>query len=262
MISNLAQIHPEAKIGKNVTVEAFALVDKDVVIGDNTWVGTGAVIRDGARIGKNCQVHTGAVVSSVPQDLKFGGEYTTAEIGDDTIIREYVTISRGTSDKLKTVVGSNVLLMAYVHIAHDCEIGDHCILANAVQVAGHVKIQDWTIIGGTTAIHQFVTIGRHAMVAGGARIGKDIPPYVITTRVPCGYAGVNTIGLRRRKFDVDRIRRIQDVYKVLYQEGRNVSQSISFVEDTVVESEERNEILEFIKKSHRGIIRPVKEDFT
>ncbi|WP_309943432.1 acyl-ACP--UDP-N-acetylglucosamine O-acyltransferase [Aureibacter tunicatorum] len=262
MISPLANVHPDAKVAEGVVVEPFAVIHKDVEIGEGTWIGSHTVICDGARIGKKCEVHPGAVISGVPQDLKFEGEVTTCEIGDNTIIRECVTISRGTKDKLKTVIGNNVLLMAYVHVAHDCIIGDRCIVANAVQIAGHCTINEWAIIGGTTAIHQFVTIGKHAMVAGGARLGKDVPPYVLTTRVPAGFAGVNTLGLRRRGFSNDKIREIQEVYKAFYEEGRNITQSISFVEENVVSSEVRDEILAFIKGSDRGVLRLVKEDYT
>ncbi|BDD08975.1 acyl-[acyl-carrier-protein]--UDP-N-acetylglucosamine O-acyltransferase [Fulvitalea axinellae] len=261
MISELAQIHPDAKIASGVVIEPFAIVQADVVIGEGTWVGSHAVICDGARIGKNCKIHPGAVISGEPQDLKFAGEITTAEIGDNTVIREYVTISRGTTDKMKTVIGSNVLLMAYVHVAHDCEIGDHCILANSTQVAGHVTIGEWAIVGGTTAIHQFVTIGRHAMIAGGAKVGKDIPPYILTSRTPCGFSSVNIIGLRRRGFSNEQIRAIQDVYKALYAEGKNISQAIEAAQD-LADSEFKTEIFDFAKNAPRGVIRPVKEDYT
>ncbi|MCG8477421.1 MAG: acyl-ACP--UDP-N-acetylglucosamine O-acyltransferase [Cytophagales bacterium] len=262
MISELAQVHPEAKLAENVSVEAFAVIEKDVVIGEGTRVASHAIICDGARVGKNCTIHPGAVVSGEPQDLKFEGEITTTEIGDNTVIREYATISRGTKDKLKTVIGSNVLIMAYVHVAHDCVVGDNCILANSVQVAGHCTIEDWAIIGGTTAIHQFCSVGKHAMVAGGALLGKDVPPFALTTRTPCGFSSVNTIGLRRRGYSNEQIRNIQEIYKGLFQEGKNVTQGIEWIENNIKESKEKRDILNFISNSARGVIRPVKEELS
>ncbi|MFM6953398.1 MAG: acyl-ACP--UDP-N-acetylglucosamine O-acyltransferase, partial [Sphingobacteriaceae bacterium] len=184
MIQPLAYIHPQAKIAENVVIEPFVTIHKDVVIGEGTWIGSNVTIMNGARIGKNCRIFPGAVISAVPQDLKFGGEDTLVVIGDNTTIRECVTINRGTSDRKETRVGSNVLLMAYTHIAHDCVVGNNCILANGVQLAGHITVDDFAIIGGMTAVHQFVSIGAHVMVSGGSLVRKDVPPYTKAGREP------------------------------------------------------------------------------
>ena len=255
-MSNLsANIHPDAKLGENVVVEPFATIEADVVIGDGCWIGPNAVIGNGARLGKNCKVFAGAAVSGIPQDLKFGGEDTTCEIGDNTVIREFVTISRGTDDKHKTVVGANCLLMAYVHIAHDCIIGDHCILVNSVQVAGHVVIDDFAIIGGTTAVHQFVKVGCHAMIAGGSLVRKDVPPYIKAGREPLAYSGVNSVGLRRRGFTNEIITQIQDIYRIVYQDGLNNSKAMELLRKNIPESKEREEVIKFIEGSERGITK-------
>ncbi len=251
----LANVHPEAKIGNNVTIEPFATVQADVTIDDGCWIGPTAVICDGARLGKNVRVFPGASVSSVPQDLKFAGEKTETFIGDNTVIRECVTISRGTTDKYKTVIGKNCLLMAYVHIAHDCVVGNNCILANAVQVAGHVTIDDWAIIGGASALHQFVKLGAHVMVSGGSLVRKDIPPFTKAAREPLTYAGINTIGLRRRGFTSEKINEIQEIYRYIFLKGMNNSKAIEKVEMEIGHSDERNYILDFIKTSERGIMK-------
>jgi UDP-N-acetylglucosamine acyltransferase len=251
----LANVHPDAKIGNNVTIEPFATVQKDVVIDDGSWIGPTAVICDGARLGKNVKVFPGASVSSVPQDLKFAGEKTETFIGDNTVIRECVTISRGTTDKFKTEIGKNCLLMAYVHIAHDCIVGNNCILANAVQVAGHVTIDDWAIIGGASALHQFVKLGSHVMVSGGSLVRKDIPPFTKAAREPLTYAGINTIGLRRRGFSSEKINEIQEIYRYIFLKGINNSKALEIVEREIPDSDERNYILDFIKTSERGIMK-------
>lgn len=251
----LANVHPEAKIGNNVTIEPFATVEKDVVIDDGTWIGPNAVIWNGARLGKNVKVYPGASVSSIPQDLKFAGEQTETYIGDNSVIRECVTISRGTTDKFKTVIGNNCLLMAYVHVAHDCLIGNNCILVNAVQVAGHVTIDDWAIIGGASALHQFVKVGAHVMVSGGSLVRKDIPPFTKAAREPLTYAGINTVGLRRRGFSSDKITEIQEIYRYIFLKGINNSKALELVEQEVADSKERNYILNFIKTSERGIMK-------
>jgi UDP-N-acetylglucosamine acyltransferase len=250
-----ANVHPEAKIGNNVTIEPFATVQKDVVIDDGCWIGPTAVVCDGARLGKNVKIFPGASVSSVPQDLKFAGEKTETVIGDNTVVRECVTISRGTTDRFKTVVGKNCLLMAYVHIAHDCIVGNNCILANAVQVAGHVVIEDWAIIGGASALHQFVKVGAHVMLSGGSLVRKDVPPFTKAAREPLTYAGINTIGLRRRGFSSEKINEIQEIYRYIFLKGMNNSKAIEIVEKEIPGSSERNYILEFIKGSERGIMK-------
>jgi UDP-N-acetylglucosamine acyltransferase len=248
-------IHPEAKIGNNVTVEAFSTISADVVIGDGTWIGPNVTIMDGARIGKNCKIFPGAVISGIPQDLKFKGEKTTAEIGDNTIIRECVTLNRGTSAKGKTVVGSNSMLMAYVHVAHDCIIGDYCILVNSVGLAGEVEVGDFAIIGGMTAVLQFCRIGTHSMVGGASRVRKDVPPYIRASREPLQYVGVNVIGLRRRRFSGDTINSVQDIMKVLFQKGLNTSQAIEKILNDFPQSNELETIVDFVKNSTRGIIK-------
>ncbi len=251
----LANVHPDAKIGNNVTIEPFATIKEDAVIGDGCWIGPNSIIWEGARLGKNVKVFPGASVSSIPQDLKFAGEKTETFVGDNTVIREFVTISRGTADKHKTVIGSNCLLMAYVHIAHDCTIGNNCIFANAVQVAGHVIIEDWAIIGGSSAVHQFVKVGAHVMVSGGSLVRKDIPPYTKAAREPLTYCGVNTVGLRRRGFTSEKISEIQDAYRIIFLKGLNNSKALDLVEKEILSSEERNYIINFIRSSERGVMK-------
>lgn len=250
-----ANVHPEAKIGNNVTIEPFATVQKDVVIDDGCWIGPGAIIWDGARLGKNVKIYPGASVSSIPQDLKFAGEQTETFIGDNTVIRECVTISRGTNDKFKTVIGKNCLLMAYVHVAHDCIIGNQCILVNTVQVAGHVTIDDWAIVGGASALHQFVKIGAHVMLSGGSLVRKDVPPFTKAAREPLTYAGINTVGLRRRGFTSEKISEIQEIYRFIFLKGLNNSKAIDLVEKEVPQSQERDYIIDFIRTSERGIMK-------
>ena len=221
MISNQAYIHPDAKLGKNVTVEPFAYIAGDVVIGDDCWIGPGAVIHDGARIGKGCKIHTAASIACTPQDLKFVGEKTTAEIGDYNEIREYVTISRGTASRGKTVVGSHNLIMAYVHIAHDDVVGSHCVMANRVSLAGEVEVGDWAVIGGHVAVHQWTRIGEHTMIQGGALVGKDIPPFITVSNDPVRFACVNRVGLSRRGFTAEMIGQIHDLKLQIYEEKLN-----------------------------------------
>ncbi len=251
----LSNVHPEAQIGKDVIIEPFVTIEKDVVIGDGTWIGAGAVIRNGARIGKNCKIDSCASIAGLPQDLKFKGEYTTVEIGDNTTIREYVTINRGTAAKNKTVVGSNCLIMSYVHIAHDCQIGNNVILAGYTGLAGEVVIDDWVITGGSTVVHQFVHIGCHAFISGGSLVRKDVPPYVKAAREPLSYVGLNSLGLRRRGFSNETINIIQDVYRHLYQKGMNISQALEYIEANLPAIPERDEIVSFVRGSKRGIMK-------
>lgn len=251
----LANVHPEAKIGNNVIIEPFATVHKDVTIDDGSWIGPGAIIWDGARIGKNVKIYPGASVSSIPQDLKFSGEQTETYIGDNTVIREYVTISKGTTDKFKTLIGKNCLLMAYVHVAHDCQIGNNCILVNTVQVAGHVTIDDWAIIGGASALHQFVKVGAHVMLSGGSLVRKDVPPYTKAAREPLAYAGINTVGLRRRGFTSEKITEIQEIYRYIFLKGINNTKALDIIANDIPQSEERDYILNFIRTSERGIMK-------
>lgn len=251
----LAYVHPDAKIADNVVIEPFVSIDHDVVIGEGTRIGSSVTILPGTRIGKNCNIFPGAVLGAVPQDLKFKGEYTTVEIGDNNTIREFVTINRGTSARGKTVIGNNNLIMAYVHVAHDCIIGNQIILVNSTQLAGEVIIDDWAIIGGMTAIHQFCHIGSHVMISGGSLVGKDVPPYIKAGRNPLSYVGINSIGLRRRSYSNEKIREIQDIYRYIYQKGFNTTQAVEIIEAEMAASPERDEILLFVKDSKRGIIR-------
>jgi len=251
----LAYIHPTAKIARNVVIEPFTTINKNVEIDEGTWIGSNVTIFDGARIGKNCKVYPGAVISAIPQDLKFNGEETTVEIGDNTVVREFVTVSRGTVDRRKTQIGNNCLLMAYVHIAHDCVISDNCILVNAVQLAGHVRIDDYAVVGGATAIHQFVKIGAHAMVSGGSLVRKDVPPYTKAAREPLTYCGINSIGLRRRGFAPEKINEIQEIYRQIFLKGYNNSDALDLVELELAPSKERDEVINFIRNSGRGIMK-------
>lgn len=254
MSQPLANIHPEAKIGKDVVIEPFVTIEKDVVIGDGCWIGANAVIKRYTSIGKNCKVFSGAVIGEIPQDLKFKGEVTTLEIGDNTTIREFVTLNRGTASRGKTVIGSNCLIMAYTHVGHDCILKNNIILGNACQVAGEVEIDDFAILSGGCLIHQFTRIGAHVMIQGGAKIGKDVPPFITAGRDPLVYAGLNAIGLRRRQFDGEKIKEIQEIYRIVYLKQMNNSQALDKIESDVAESAERDLIVGFIRGSQRGII--------
>ena len=251
----LAYVHPDAKLAESVVIDPFVTIDQDVEIGEGTRIGSGVIILPGTRIGKNCRIFPGAVIGAVPQDLKFRGEYTTLEIGDNNTIREFVTINRGTSANGKTIVGSNNLIMAYVHIAHDCVVGNNIILVNNTQLAGEVIIDDFAILGGMSAVHQFVHIGPHVMISGGSLVRKDVPPFIKAGREPLSYVGINSIGLRRRNFTNEKIREVQDIYRYIYQKGLNTTQAIEIIEAEMPASLERDEILLFIKDSKRGIIR-------
>lgn len=251
----LAYVHPGAKIAKNVVIEPFTTISNNVIIGEGTWIGSNVIIMEGARIGKNCNIFPGAVISAPPQDLKYAGEETLTEIGDNTTIRECVTINRGTLDRQKTAVGSNCLIMAYSHIAHDCKVGDHCIFSNNSTLAGHITVGNHVILAGMTAVHQFCTIGDHAFITGGSLVRKDVPPYVKAAREPLSYVGVNSVGLRRRGFETVKIREIQAIYRILYQKNYNNTQAVDILEAEMEVSPERDEIIQFIKNSHRGIMK-------
>ncbi len=255
MISNLSVIDPSAKIGPNVKVDAFTTIYGDVEIGEGTWVGPNVTIFNGARIGKNCRIFPGAVISADPQDLKYNGEETFAYVGDNTTIREFVTINKGTVAAGKTVVGTDCLLMAYVHIAHDCIIGNHVILANGVTLAGHIEIEDHAIIGGLSAVHQFVRIGSHVMISGGSLVRKDVPPFVTAAREPLTYAGVNSVGLRRRGYTNEQIGVIQDTYRIIFTSGLNTKKAIEQVHVQIADSPQRKAILDFIELSTRGLLK-------
>lgn len=255
MIQPLAYVHPGAQIADNVVVEPFVTIHKNVIIGRGTWVGSNVTIMEGAEIGENCRIFPGAVISAIPQDLKFDGEPSKVIIGDNTTIRECVTINRGTSATGKTIVGNNCLIMAYSHIAHDCVLGDHVILANSAQVAGHVIIGDYAILGGLSAVHQFVKIGAHTMISGGSLVRKDVPPYTKAAREPLSYEGVNSIGLRRRGYSMEKITEIQEIYRTLFVRGFNNSEAIRRIETQMPATKERDEIISFIRESDRGVMK-------
>lgn len=237
MISPLAYVSPKAQIGKNVTIDAFAYIDDNVIIGDN------------------CHIFPHAVIGCVPQDLKFKGEETWTIIGDNCVLREFVTVHRGTASKGKTVIGNNNLIMAYCHVAHDCVLGNNIIMSNATQLAGEVVVDDYAIIGGGTLVHQFSHIGVHVMIQGGSKINKDIPPYIIAARDPIAYCGINSIGLNRRGFSANQIHTIQDAYRMIYQDALMTAKALEQIEATLPQSEERDTILNFVRNSERGIVR-------
>ena len=255
MISKLASISSESTIGNDVFIGPFTTIHEDVVIGARTKIHSNVSIYPGTRIGEDCEIFPGAVIGVIPQDLKFDGEYTTVEIGNNTTIRECVTIHRGTKDRLTTKIGSNCLLMTYVHIAHDCLIGDNVILASYVGISGHVTIDDFAILEGTVVAQQFVHIGAHSFIGGASLIRKDIPPYIKAAREPLTYAGVNSVGIRRRGFTDDQVREIEDIYRILYVQNNNVSKGINAILETIPDSEIRKNILKFIETSDKGIIR-------
>ena len=255
MISSLAYIHPEAKIGENVEISPFVFIDKNVVIGDNNVIMANANIMYGARIGNGNRIFPGAVIGAIPQDLKFRGEETTAEIGDNNTIRENVTINRGTASKGKTVVGSNNLLMEGVHVAHDACVGSGCIIGNSTKMAGEVIIDDNAIVSANVLMHQFCRVGGYVMIQGGCRFSKDIPPFIIAGREPITYAGINIVGLRRRGFSNELIENIHNAYRIIYQSGLNVSDAIEKVQAEVPMSKEIEYIVSFVRESQRGIIR-------
>jgi UDP-N-acetylglucosamine acyltransferase len=255
MIHPHTYIHPNAKLATNVKVDPFSVIHQNVEIGEGTWIGSNVTIMEGARIGKNCRIFPGAVIAAIPQDLKYEGEITTVEIGDNTTIREFVTVNRGSKDRWTTKIGNNCLLMAYSHVAHDCIIGNNCIMSNNTQLAGHVMVGDFAILGGMCAVHQFVQIGQHAFVSGGSLVSKDVPPYIKAGRTPLSYAGVNSVGLKRRGFSLDRINHILDIYRIIYNKGMNTSQALNYIEEEISATDERDDIVAFIRDSGRGIIK-------
>lgn len=254
-MSNLAQIHPNAKIGEGVEIGPFTTIYGDVVIGDGTWIGPNVTIMDGARIGKNCRIFPGAVISAIPQDLKFAGEETTVEIGDNTTIRECCTLNRGTKDRMKTKVGSNCLLMAYVHLAHDAFIGDNCVIANSANIAGHVTVGNWVVIEGVVAVQQFIEIGDHAFIAGGSLVRKNVPPFIKVAREPLSYIGVNSIGLRRRGYIDEQVLRLEDIYRALFVHNNSIGAGVKQITESLPDSEEKEIVLAFIQRSEKGVVR-------
>ena len=255
MISPLAFVHPEAKIGENVEIAPFVFIDRDVEIGDGCVIDASATICQYTKLGKNCHVFPSAVIGAIPQDLKFHGEVTWTIIGDNNVLREFVTVHRGTFSKGQTVIGNNNLIMAYCHVAHDCVLGNNIIMSNTTQLAGEVVVDDFAIIGGGTLVHQFSHIGSHVMIQGGSRINKDVPPYIIAAREPIAYCGVNSVGLNRRDFTPEQIHTIQEVYRLLYQGGMNTTQALDHIVATMPVSAERDLIVNFVKASTRGVVR-------
>jgi UDP-N-acetylglucosamine acyltransferase len=242
-------------LATNVKIDPFSVIHQNVEIGSGTWIGSNVTIMEGARIGSNCRIFPGAVIAGIPQDLKYEGENTTVEIGNNTTIREFVTINRGSKDKWTTKVGDNCLIMAYSHIAHDCIIGNNCIMSNNTQMAGHVTLGDYAILAGMCAVHQFVQIGQHAFIAGGSLVSKDVPPYIKAGRTPLSYAGVNSVGLKRRGFSLERINHILDIFRIIYNKSLNTSQALNFIEEEIEATDERDEIVTFIRDSGRGVIK-------
>ena len=255
MIQPLSYIHSDAKVADNVIVEPFTTIHKNVEIGEGTWVGSNVTIMSGAKIGKNCKIFPGSVISGVPQDLKFDGEDSLAVIGDNTTIRESVTINRGTANKGITKIGKNCLIMAYSHIAHDCSVGDFCVFSNNSTLAGHIEVGDHVILAGLAAIHQFCTIGDFAFISGGSLVRKDVPPFVKAAREPLSYMGVNSIGLRRQGFESENIQEIQTIYRILFQQKNNISQAVRIIEAEINATPERDKILQFVNNSKRGLMK-------
>ena len=251
-------IHQKAQLGSNVTVEHFSAIYEDVIIGDNTWIGPNVTIFPGTRIGSNCRIFPGAVLGAIPQDLKFEGEQSLVEIGDRVMIRECATVNRGTNASGTTKVGNDTMLMAYVHVAHDCIIGEHCILANSTNLAGHVTIEDYAYFGGMSGAHQFTKIGKHSFISGGSMIGKYVPPFCLVMRNPAQYAGINSVGLKRHGFTTEEIHQIQDIYRYVFgNNGLNTTQALQKITDDVSSSAIRDYILNFIRTSERGIIKGI-----
>lgn len=249
-----AVVSPKANLGENVYIGPYSVIEDDVVIGDGTWIGTHAAVHNGTRLGRDCKIHQAAAIGGPPQDLKYKGEPTVLEIGERTVVREFVTLNRGTVESGKTTIGSNCLFMAYAHVAHDCVVGNNVIMANCVALGGHVKIGDWVIIGGLTPVHQFCLIGDHAMIGGGFRVTKDVPPYVLAGSEPLIFEGLNVIGLRRRGYSHHVIELLDKTFRLLYRSNLNVSQAVARIKEEVEQVQEVQSVLNFIAKSKRGII--------
>ena len=254
-MNSLSYIHPNAKIGENVEIGPFVTIYDDVVIGDGTRIHPNVTLYPGARIGRNCEIFPGVTVAAIPQDLKFKGEYTTAEIGDNTTLRECVTVHRGTAAKGRTIVGNNCLIMAYSHVAHDCELGNNIIISNSTQLAGEVVVDDFAVLGGGTLVHQFTHIGSYVMIQGGTPVNKDVPPYVMAARTPVSFAGLNIVGLRRRGITNEQITEIQEIYRHIFSSEMNMTEAINYIENNIASSPHRDYILSFLRSSSRGIIK-------
>lgn len=257
MISPLANVSPKAKLGRNVTVEPFATIYHDVEIGDNTYIHPNAVIYPDTKIGTGCKIFPGAVIGIVNQDLKYKGERSTTVIGNNTTVREFATIHKGTADRMTTKVGDNCLIMAYTHLGHDCFVGNNVIIANSGSLAGHITIEDHVVIEGVVAAQQFVNIGTHAFIAGASLVRKSVPPFVRVAREPLQFIGVNTIGMTRRGFDKETIRHIEDIYRIIFVRGHNLTNALEIVENEVPDSVYRKQILGFIRSQPDGIVKGI-----
>jgi len=253
-IDTHAVVSPKAQLGAGVTVGPFSVISDDVVVGEGTSIGSNVVIHDGARIGKECTIFNGASIAAAPQDLKYAGETTYLEVGDKTVIREFVTLNRATAESGVKRIGKNCLFMAYAHVGHDCQLGNNVILANCVALGGHVLLGDSVIVGGLTPVHQFVHIGEHAIIGGGFRVAKDVPPYILAGQEPLVFERLNLIGLRRRGFDAKAISSLDLAYRIIYKSGLNVSQAVERIKAEVDKTEVVQNVLGFIAKSKRGII--------
>ncbi|MGH7506404.1 MAG: acyl-ACP--UDP-N-acetylglucosamine O-acyltransferase [Longimicrobiales bacterium] len=257
--SAVADVHPTAivdsgaELGADVVIGPYSVIGAGVTIGDGTHLGAHVVIERDTVLGEACRVHAGAVLGGDPQDLKYGGEASQLIVGDRTVIRECVTLNRGTAARGRTEIGSDCLLMAYAHVAHDCQIGDHVVLANGVAMGGHVRIEEWVIVGGLTAVHQFVQIGAHAFVGGSAAVQKDVAPYVKAAGNPLRLYGLNSVGLQRRGFTDDVRRALRRAYRLFFQSKLNVSQAIEEARRELAPSPEVDHFLAFIERSERGI---------
>ena len=259
----MACVSPSAKLGDGVQVGPFAYIEEGAVIGDGCRILNGATVCSHVRMGRNCTVYPGAVVGAIPQDLKFEGEDSWVEIGDRVVIRECATVNRGTlsSGRGTTRIGDDTLVMSYAHVAHDCQIGRHCILVSYAGLAGETDVDDWGVVGGKTGCHQFSKVGTHAFVAACVKITKDVPPYTLAGRDPLVFEGINRVGLQRHGFSEEEIDLVKRIYDAIYFEGRNVSQALEYIESAFPQSEIRDNILRFIRSSRRGIVskpRPVR----
>ena len=247
-------ISKKAQIGKNVSIGPYCIIEDNVIIGDNTKIDSHTIIKEYTEIGKNCNIFSHCVIGEIPQDKKYDGEKSHLIIGDNNTIREFCTLNRGTGESGLTKIGNNCLFMAYVHVAHDCILGNDIILANGVQLGGHVTIDNYGIVGGMTPVHQFCKIGMHAFIGGGLRVVQDVPPYIIANGEPLKFSGINILGLRRRKFSSNERDNIKKAYKLIYNSNFNISQAIEEIESTFNIDESIKDIIGFIKSSTRGLI--------
>ena len=250
----MSVISKKAQIGKNVSIGPYCIIEDNVIIGDNTIIDSHTIIKEYTEVGENCNIFSHCVIGGVPQDKKYNGEKSKLVIGNNNTIREFCTLNRGTEESGITKVGNNCLFMAYVHIAHDCYLKNDIILANGVQLGGHVTIDNYGIVGGMTPVHQFCKIGMHSFIGGGLRVVQDVPPYIIANGEPLKFSGINILGLRRRKFSSIQRENIKKAYKLIYNSNYNISQATKKIKNTFNIDDSINDILDFIKSSSRGLI--------